>query len=374
MPPKIICEICKKFHVCPTKTKVAYFPTQSKKFQKKKLIDQFHPKKISKESYSGAQKNRSPLMEIENQQTTAAKPAIDTLTKIEQELVAKRENINESKSEFENFYEELDKNKHKFQRHILGCYFILGNTHNSFTKTTKIFKEWIESSNENLLKQAVFLFGCEKNKEIVFGVIFSNLVGRQKAKLVIYKEVLNLVKMDNFKQIDPSEIYFVENYWTFKPIAEQILLDGVCMKINNNNVDKKKLFMTPNSIKSYELSKKINFIINLEELKKREIYTLYISSKRLKDDLKIENLDDFKKFTWCIFCKKKKISGLELLCWVYYLRKYSKQQSYDDIYNSVPISKTNFIFAIWQKINNDEKISYDEIKRLWNTRTKKHKA
>lgn len=69
------------------------------------------------------------------------------------------------------------------------------------------------------------------------------------------------------------------------------------MKINNNNVDKKKLFMTPNSIKSYELSKKINFIINLEELKKREIYTLYISSKRLKDDLKIENLDDFKKFT-----------------------------------------------------------------------------
>lgn len=389
--PKTICKICKKFHqICSRNTKFEYPSTRNEKSHKKRLSNLSYIEKLSTDKNPNQtktiSKRQSSTIQTDNYQAIAIKQVMtnelttagqDQTTKSKKENTgAKTEEVSEYKSKetfkkFEEFYREFSKNKQGFQRYILGCYFILDNSPNNLIETTKILKGWVESSNESLLKQSIFLFGYEKNKEYVLGVVFSNLMTKQKAMLTIYKEAFNLAKIDCFRQVTKFEIYFIENYLIFKPIGDQILLDGICIKINNG-LDNKKIFLAPNSAKLYDLSKKINFVEGLEELTKKEICSLCFSSQKLKDNyLKIDNLDDFKKFTHHIFCRKKKISNLELFCWVHHLRKYSKQQSYDDLYNTVPFSKTKFIFAIWQKINNAQKISYDEIKSLWNPNTKK---
>lgn len=110
----------------------------------------------------------------------------------------KTKNEKESKKRIWNFYESW--NKYKFQRYVLGCYFMLGNVRDNF-------KNELSHQMKIYWSKLYFYLDVKKAKRLC---------------LVLNKKPIIGTKMDNFKQIDPSEIYFVENYWTFKPIAEQI--------------------------------------------------------------------------------------------------------------------------------------------------------
>lgn len=374
------CKICKKLHHINQNDHKIDCLSKKKKIKNMLCTKKIPTKKQPNHSDNSIEKTLDLPINVDYCQTIPIRQVninkakveyIGETNKIEDEakiILIETEKIwhnNEAQKEFEKFFQEFNDQRLEFQNYVIGCCFAIKNNQIDLANTSKIFQEWIENSHSNILKQTTFLFGFKRNKDSMFGIIFSNLTTISKAKIAIYQEMLNLAKGDYYRQIGQLELYFVDSYFMFKPIGDQVLSDGICVKINN--FDNKKIFLKSNSVRLYDMLKKFSFIEDFEELTKKDILLLYISSKKFKDNyFVIQNLDDFKNFTFQIFCKKKKISWLELLFWIHHLRKYSKQQKYDDLYNTVPISKKKFVFAIWQKIINEQKISYTEVKKFWN--------